>query len=494
MAGKGTRIGRPGKELHKGLVPLGQKAVISHIIEQAPEDARIGILTGHRSAQVMEYLELAHPHRDFTFMHVYGWDEPGAGPGASLLRARAWVGDEDMVFTSCDTIWTRDQTLWQGDQSWAAVAPIPPGTISDQWCLMGVRNGFVGKIHDKRLVTRDRTLRAYTGLSRIVAGDLRTFWEGVQEGAITRGELQVTGGLASLAAEDNLEAREIDWTDVGTADAYASAVAKHTGYDFTKLDEATYVLPESGRVVKWWANKDTNERRHDRANDLNGAVPDVLGSGENMLAYRYTPGVSCYSYVNENNAGSFIDDLWGWAFNNLWMPRLVAAPEEAARIFYHDKTLARVDLLRPDLWRKATDALYDIQEGWERIVGDVVPSRIHGDFNFGNVLVTDNRGFVGIDWREDFGGELTWGDWRYDVGKLLAGCVVQWEHGQRGDFRPWPLGLELKKLVISYVEEKHQRDVQIIGALSLLNSAPLHAAPLDEVCVARGCAWLQEVL
>ena len=39
-----------------------------------------------------------------------------------------------------------------------------------------------------------------------------------------------------------------------------------------------------------------------------------------------------------------------------------------------------------------------------------------------------------------------------------------------------------------------RKDIEIIGALSMINSAPLHDWPLDEVLVDRACAWLEDIL
>ena len=100
-AGRGTRA---GGDIHKALLPLDGQAVISHQISLVPADATVIICTGHRAGQVQDYLELAHPDRTVTFVPVPGWDQPGAGPGASLLAALDGI-DDDLIVASCDTLW-----------------------------------------------------------------------------------------------------------------------------------------------------------------------------------------------------------------------------------------------------------------------------------------------------------------------------------------------------------------------------------------------------
>ena len=85
-AGPGTRMGRYGGLLHKALLPLAGRAVISHQIALAPADARVIVCTGCRAAQVRDYTELAHPDREVTFVPVDGWDRPAAGQAPRCSR------------------------------------------------------------------------------------------------------------------------------------------------------------------------------------------------------------------------------------------------------------------------------------------------------------------------------------------------------------------------------------------------------------------------
>ena len=128
-AGAGTRVGRVGANLHKALLPLGQQAVLSHLFDRAPADARLVVCVGNRAQQIRDYVELAHPSLDVTFVDVPDWDQPDAGPGRTLLAARDVIGDDDVIVTSCDTLWADDPSLWTVPESWAAYAPMPAGTL-----------------------------------------------------------------------------------------------------------------------------------------------------------------------------------------------------------------------------------------------------------------------------------------------------------------------------------------------------------------------------
>lgn len=504
--GRGTRVGRVGGGLHKALLPLDGRAVLTHLFELAPPGARLIVCLGYRGDQIRDYVAAAHPTLHVTFVDDPRWQEPGSGPGTGLGAAREVVGDDDMIFTSCDTLWDVDPSLWDCTKSWVGVAPLPPGTDPLRWCRVRTDDGEVQAILDKRPGDADHV---YVGLASITRADLTDFWEGVVKSPRRAGERQVSGGFDWLLAfADGMIAQLVSWTDVGDERSYRDAVARVSGYDWTKTGEATYVLPRSGRVVKYIEDAAAIACRVYRAVLLADAVPyPTKLVGDNFMTYDYVRGRTVYAALDMPDAGAvaIVDDLLAWRESRLtrtFDADDVRFTDAAATTFYRDKTRARVDQLDGYLRDVAYDAVSRVD--WDALVSGVIPGRFHGDLNFGNVLLKDgyvivDPRFVGIDWRGDFGMQYGWGDLRYDVAKLIGGCVVHWDNARRGDFRPWATGTRLRGRIVEHVI-KHPatcgtlRDVNIIGALSLINSAPLHAAPLDEILVARGCAWLLESL
>ena len=482
-AGPGTRMGRAGDALHKALVPLDGKAVISHQIALAPPDARIIVCTGYREAQVRNYLELAHPDRKVRFVPVPNWDKPGGGPGASLLAAQDVIGWDDLIFTSCDTLWSGEVPP---PGTWAAVAPVPAGTAPQRWCRISYSPGSrqVYAIHDKIPVPQPGD--AYTGLAMITRIDLPVFWAGIATAELLGTERQVTGGLQALAQRGRLKVHRINWTDLGDEDAYKRAVAVWSGYDWTKPGEVTYVLDT--RVVKFREDQDVLTRRVERQSLIADATPKLMDTRPGMLAYEYVPGVTGYEVAQHDM--TIVPRLLEWAKRELWRPVRVLNPAPVCEEFYYDKTLDRVKMLRPELHDMAYAATTRIK--WGELFNGCWPVTFHGDFNLGNVIVGRDGSFTAIDWREDFAGK-DWGDRRYDLGKLAAGMIVHWGRARRGDFRPWPARPEHLARLGGWLGGEIPHDVMVIAALSLLNCAPLHAPPLDEVLVARGCALLEEL-
>jgi hypothetical protein len=215
-----------------------------------------------------------------------------------------------------------------------------------------------------------------------------------------------------------------------------------------------------------------------------------------MLAYDYVVGETVYSRLDRQHRSkdsnvALVYRLMEWRGKNLTEPVPVSPTRvaEAVRHFYAEKTTHRIAQLSYRLSRQAFDAVKHVD--FDALIPGFQPGVPHGDLNFGNVLVTPQHEFVGIDWREDFAGEW-WFDLRYDVAKLLAGTAVHWDRARRGDFTPWDAGPDYEDAILDAVSDD-AHDVATIAALSMLNCAPLHAAPLDEILVARGCAWLEQL-
>ena len=499
-AGRGSRIGRVGESLHKCLVPLNGKAVLSHIIDLAPTHARLVICVGHMADQIRDYVELAHPQLDVMFIDVPNWNAPDGGPGASLLAARDAVGDDHMIFTSCDTLWDRHQRLWSGPgaSSWVALASIPPGTRVNRWTTVGTNasGSHVVQINDKdeNVPVISQFTYAWTGLGYIQDCDIDDFFEGIIHENAPDGETQIPPGLQCVIG---LEAKFINWTDVGDEASYRAAVQRFTGYDFVKLDQATYVLPTEGRVVKFNANPEAVTHRVHRAASLEQTVPKPIRGArtDTLMAHPYVPGVTAYQAIQRDGV-EVTKKMLDWFRGAIFSSRNGAPLEDATHArellteFYRRKTLDRINLLPADRLRQAAYGAVQYVN-FDDLISRPVWGVPHGDFNYGNVIVTPGGEFVGIDWRENFAGSF-FGDLRYDLGKMLAGTYVHWDRAQHGDLRPWHAGEEHAELILDFAWELgiKREDVRTIAGLSLLNSAPLHAEPLCGVAVARGVAVL----
>ena len=62
---------------------------------------------------------------------------------------------------------------------------------------------------------------------------------------------------------------------------------------------------------------------------------------------------------------------------------------------------------------------------WKQI-SKGVPVNFHGDLHFENILISSKKIKL-LDWRQDFSGNIFFGDIYYDFAKLLHGMIVSHE-------------------------------------------------------------------
>jgi NDP-sugar pyrophosphorylase family protein len=102
-SGLGSRLGNLTKFTNKSLVRIGDKAVISHIIESYPQDVEFVVTLGHYGSHVRQYLTLAHSDRKIQFIEIDNY----VGEGSSLLYSISLCEEylqTSFVFHACDTI------------------------------------------------------------------------------------------------------------------------------------------------------------------------------------------------------------------------------------------------------------------------------------------------------------------------------------------------------------------------------------------------------
>ena len=151
--------------------------------------------------------------------------------------------------------------------------------------------------------------------------------------------------------------------------------------------------------------------------------------------------------------------------------------------------------------------LSDIDWNW---LADGLPGRFHGDFHFENILWDSKQHrFTFLDWRQDFGGDLSTGDIYYDFAKLLHGLIISHdliagnfyraEWGQDEitfDFHRNQILVECEEFFKSWLEIQgyDTKKVWVLTALIFLNIASLHHYPYSVLLFALGKSMLNQEL
>ena len=87
-SGTGSRLGELTKDTNKSLIKIGSRTVISHIVENYPDNIELVITFGYHGDKAREFLEKNYPQKKFTFVNDTTWDKPDGGSlGRSMLEA-----------------------------------------------------------------------------------------------------------------------------------------------------------------------------------------------------------------------------------------------------------------------------------------------------------------------------------------------------------------------------------------------------------------------
>lgn len=503
-AGKGTRM-QALSFMNKALLPFGEKAILSHIIDSFPQGTPFVIALGYQGAQVREYLAAAHPQLSVTFVEVDLLEGEGSGPGYSLFCCREHL-QKPFYFIACDTLF-QGNLQDQPKGNWIGISAAPQSEQS-AYCNVQLQDSRVVALLDKA-PTGNQT-PAFTGLMFIQ--DVSLFWSSLAKGKAIAGEHQVSSGLQGLVQESDLQGFTVRWTDLGTYEKYRKAVAETQSYDFGKTNESLYFV--DGRVIKFFSDPKIVTARVRKAALKPSIFPKIGYAGSQFYAYPFVAGRTLYTYLSPE----IFSQLLSWLQTEVWTPVAVAESDmrRHCHAFYRVKTAERLKAFQkkyPDF----VDPLCvngipvrPISELLEALPWDELcqgkPVFMHGDLQFDNILYDEASGqFTLIDWRQDFAGNVEFGDLYYDLAKLHGGMILNYDYIKQGlfdfrlengnlhvDFAQRFLGQTYQKQLEQFVQAAglNFRRVKQLTGLIYLNMAPLHHPPFDQALYGLGALLL----
>jgi len=512
-AGIGSRLGELTKFVNKSLVSIANRPILSHLIEQFSEDCEFVIALGFKGNLIREFLEIAYPLRRFFFVEVYPFEGKGSGLGHSLNCCSQYL-QQPFVFIYCDTL--VKEKIPEPNENWMAF-----GNVDNlqPYRTLRLKNGRVTAICEKGegMVA---THKPYIGLAGIY--DYEIFWDAMIKSldiAINTGE---THGFRGMM-EREIKAYGFTWYDTGNAEALKIARDIYREPDepniLEKSNEAIWFV--GNNVIKFSDNQEFISNRAVRVKDLQGFVPNITNVKTHMYAYTKVEGMVFSDVVTLPLFDKLLERC-----KLFWAVKTLSTPEDETFLatcmnFYRNKTFERVSLFYEKfnmkdgiesingLPMKQLDFLLK-ELNWEWLA-DGHPVRFHGDFHFENIIWNPScHEFTLLDWRQDFGGDLTRGDIYYDFAKLLHGLIVSHEIIARNLFTlSWEPGvvitydLHRKQILVEceqyfnkwIVNEGYDlKKVSILTALIFLNIAALHHDPYSLLLFSLGKSMLSKHL
>ena len=508
-AGKGTRMGPICKNINKSLLPINNKAIISHIIEKFSKTDSFVIGLGYKAEQVKSYLKAAHSDKKFEFVKIKNFDGKGSGPGLSLLNCRNHL-NEPFIFLPCDCIFS-DKLENLPNENWIGVSKVMVNE-SDQYCNVGIKNKRVVDIRDKIKSSKD--YYAFTGL--LFVKDYKEFWNGLKKNVMIKKERQVSNGLVELMKGSGLHAKKIKWNDIGDLKKYKDTQNKFDSKSIAKTNEFIYFI--NNKVIKFFSDEKIVEKRVKKAKVKPKIFPNVERCGKNFYWYRLWNGRPLYSCVTP----ALFKKLLNWLDEKVWtnVDLDSTTTENLCKDFYYKKTMSRISLFQKEnpnfkfpkiINGKSVPSLKKLLEQipWSRLFTGI-PSFIHGDLQFQNILYSRKLGeFLLIDWRQDFAGNIEVGDLYYDLAKLYGGIIMNYDYIMKDLYNfhqdgnnvtvsltKWKNDDNYQKILDDYIKQKNLdfEKIRLLVGLIYINMAALHHSPFNFALISLGSSIISDVL
>lgn len=497
-AGIGQRLGELTRHTNKSLVPVGDKPCISRIIDSYPKDFEFVVSLGHFGGHVRNYLALAHPERIISFVEVENYRGPGSSLALSISGARDFL-QCPFFFHAGDTIVEMPDNAFLGG-NWLAVSD---GEDSSLYASLDVMGSEVMKIKPKGSDDYDYL---YVGVASVES--FEDFWRSASELSLSTktnteaNDLSIIGPMIQSGV--NFQARKVStWNDVGSVGGLRKAQETFSSTIATLPKRDQGVFRVGGKILKFNSDEISSSEAVARAQILQPHVPRVVASLPNWFSYEYVDG----RVGSHHPTAEMLTRLLDWAQNSFWSERPDSIDstvfKNACEDFYIKKSLDRIRLFSElsgtadvsgtinGVNVPSAAQLVESFREVETITGKA--SGYHGDFVLDNVLVTE-EGFLAIDWRQNFGGLLEYGDLYYDLAKLNHSLTMSHDFLNGGNFEVQPDGQDIwidlhrRESLVELTDSFHKfvkrqgyalSRINRLTALIWINMAALHPHPMN---------------
>ncbi len=485
-SGIGSRLGELTNYTNKSLIRVGKKPAISYIIEKYPKNIEFIITVGYYGNQVIEFLKLAYPDRNFTFVEVDKYSGEGSSLAYSLLCAKNEL-QCPFIFHASDTIIFNE--INEPTHNWLGSSY--KKDASQYRTISFVQSNM---IYDKGEIDSNY---AYIGLLGI--NDYKNFWESLEyeyKSDPNNQSLSDCNAINRMIVDKWEVYNYDDWLDIGNAFelTHARNIISDKFELLDKVDESIFLFDDF--VIKFFYNKNICKNRVDRCNELQGLTPKLIDYTENFYKYEYAKGELFSKCVNEKTFKNFLK----WSLKNLWLSK--GQSEDFKKIcedFYINKTIKRLNefykkysfndetmIINGYIVPPINEMLSNIDKDW--LYSDTF-YQFHGDYILDNIIYESNDNFILLDWRQDFGGDLKNGDIYYDLSKLNHNLLFNHDIIHAGHYEVIEKNNEIRidifrsDILTNCREILHEfikannfdlKKVNILTAIIWLNMSPLH--------------------
>lgn len=484
-AGLGTRLGNLTKEINKALLPINNRAIISHIIDKFPKEYEFIIAIGYKGDSIREYCELAFPTHKFTFVEIDNIDGYASGPGYSALQCKSYL-QRPFYISTCDCL--IDSPIPHLDGNWLGIHPT---SYPEKYSTVQLSGNDIIRYSNKNENGYDM---AFIGLAGI--WDYGVFWEQLEDNII---EGEIVSAFKTPSNYPTFKAKKLKWLDTGNLDDLNKTKEYLNDKPLSlQKDNSEITYKEGNTFIKFTPNISVLYNRIIRAKELGSKIPDNFKYTNNFISYKWQEGSTLYEIDMFEVYVKFLEELK----SNI----STQSPNSIEHIkkFYVDKTYERLNMFLDKNGKDYYTLPHNINgvdyPPMESIFSDIDFNQFnynpfyklfHGDLQFDNIVYNKrDKKFTYIDWRESFGGFTDGGDVYYDLAKMYGGCIIPYDKMKnddnitfmRGEYSvsySYDMSDELIKFKNTYEHWMLNNGfdlnkVKLLTAIIFLNMSPLH--------------------
>jgi choline kinase/thiamine kinase-like enzyme len=481
-AGLGSRLHSLTEYTNKALLPINNKAILTHIIESFPVEYDIIIALGYKGDVIREYCQISHPDRKITFVEIDDYTSEKSGPGYSTLQTKKYLDRPFYAVMGDCLIQDKIPAL---DTNWLGVDTTSfPEKYSTLHCDAN------NNITDFKNKSKEGFQHAFIGIAAIK--DHEIFWDELEKNS---GDGEFVSAFKNPDAYPTLKAKKLNWFDTGNFDDYMKAKKYLDGEQLClNKDNKQIVYKVSNKFIKFISEPEVLGSLKLRHTHLKNITPNDISFSNYFLTYPWIEGNNLYHDINENVFGKFLKFLNG----NIKEERKIT-PEEVD-LFYRNKTNSRVKSFiskfgqnyYTNAWTINGTMYPSMQEVLDKLsftdlLNNPMYEKFHGDLHFANLVKTTDDNFIYIDWRTEFAGRTDLGDVYYDLAKLLGGIIIPYdemkndkqiqyrENSNSVNFKI-PQGPDLLTQYENWLQCNNypHSTIKFLTAIIFLNMSPLH--------------------
>jgi dTDP-glucose pyrophosphorylase len=514
-SGIGSRLGELTSYTNKSLLPIGNKASLSWIVESYPANTNFVVTLGYFGEHVMEYLQIAHPDRKFEFVEVENFQGEGSSLGLSMLEAEPLL-QLPFIYHASDTV-IADTVIPEPTEDWVMGYRSEEAT---SYVSFDSSSGSVTNFHPKGWDNYD-----FLHIGLIGVKSFEKFWECLRECVNTNPSSHETNDVSALMrmlkSGNRIRVQVAHkWFDLGNIGSLNMA-RKQIPDKFCILEKnGESIFFVNNNVIKFFADSQICQKRVERAKVLKDIVPAISADSKYFYVYPFVSGKNASFRMPAGR----VSTIMKWAESKLWLKKDIldlSNFRDLCSQFYVTKTQERlnrfldknglVDEVIHVNGKKTPRVFHLLEKIDHKFLGEGIQSRIHGDFILDNLIIHGEE-IKAIDWRQDFAGNILVGDLYYDLAKLMHSFYVNHEVVEKSLFsidyeesneKSVHVDILRSNSLIKAEEEFiHEimlrgyslKRIQVLTALVWLNMAALHHRPFDVFLYLFGKSKLAEAL